>query len=560
MTTAAGRQGPSARSQRVLLALGVAALMVPFGVVAIRYLIAPGHVFLSDDLALIDLHTRDALHWQQSLGPFDRFGWNHPGPAYFYVLSILARIAGPGAQAMFAGAAIWNLAIALACVWLVAHRNGAAAAAWCTVSLIGLAAVMGATGTAATTTSESPLGALVSPWNPMVVIFPLVLFGLLCADGAQVRAVSLLGAALVGSFAVQTNLSTLPLVAVGLVAASVNRVVLWRRGRAVSPSPPSGKGGFPVLGMVASAVLVLVWLPPLVQQFTTHPGNLTRIWRFFTSPHAGHALGAGFWSVLAVDGVSVHGMSSVMGSSLGKGRPGDLVFLAALVALGWVGVTIGGRRGALLARALGWGSLLGAAAVAVSVTRIVGPVYGYLVVWEIAVPAIGLIGVGIAIFGNRVGFSDGTGPTSATWALPVRAMVYLACLMVLAGSLLTVETARAPALSRASDPTVAQAWRVISAHLQPSSRTIYLNAASRLSLRGIFTYFGVFNELQERGYHPRVSWFWGAEVGPTYISNGKEPLQILLYPARTPRRLIPGYLGNAGDVEVALVPGPPPAL
>ena len=83
-----------------------------------------GRVDLADDLALIDLHTREALRWRQQVGPFDRFGWNHPGPSYFYLLTIPYRLLGSGARAAFVGATAISAAASLAVVWVVRRRRG----------------------------------------------------------------------------------------------------------------------------------------------------------------------------------------------------------------------------------------------------------------------------------------------------------------------------------------------------------------------------------------------------------------------------------------------------
>ena len=92
-----------------------------------------------------------------------------------------------------------------------------------------MAAVLAAAGPSATTYSESVLGALVSPWNPMVVLFPLLLLLLLCAGAVDRSGPSLVGALVVGSYVVQTDISALPLVAtlggVALVVWAVTAVV-----------------------------------------------------------------------------------------------------------------------------------------------------------------------------------------------------------------------------------------------------------------------------------------------------------------------------------------------
>src|SRR5258708_3311895 len=95
--------------------LAFAVLGIPFGVILIRFLIASGqHIYLPDDLALIDLHTREALRWRQQLGVFDHNNWNHPGPSYFYLLSLSYRVLGSGARAEYFGATLINALAALA--------------------------------------------------------------------------------------------------------------------------------------------------------------------------------------------------------------------------------------------------------------------------------------------------------------------------------------------------------------------------------------------------------------------------------------------------------------
>jgi len=81
-----------------LTVLAFAVVVVPFGIILGRLVLAPGqHLYLPDDLALIDLHTRRALAWKQQLGVFDHNNWNHPGPSYFYLLSIAYRVLGAAA-------------------------------------------------------------------------------------------------------------------------------------------------------------------------------------------------------------------------------------------------------------------------------------------------------------------------------------------------------------------------------------------------------------------------------------------------------------------------------
>lgn len=568
----------------VLTALASLALIVPFAVVAIRYAVTPGTVYLSDDLALVDLHVRDALHWQQQLGPFDRFGWAHPGPAVFYLLSVFARILGSGARAEFVGAIVINLLAALATIWVVRRRAGPLPALWCSVCLGVLAAVLGSTSAGATTLSESPLGALVTPWNPDVVIFPLVLFCVLAAAGASGSVLSLLGATLVGSFVVQTNFSTLPIAAIFLVAAaawaSVVKVLQRRRSEAQAERIPKPRDPLeasagltgPVavslgrrwpsqilLGAAGTVLLVVMWIPPLVQQFTHRPGNLTLIWRFFTSSHPTVSISHSLWAVLAVDAELPFGVAQEMSSRrLGQAHPREVLVLVLVLLVGALALLLGNRRRAPWSAALGAGSLLGLVVAVASVTRIVGPVYGYLIVWEVAVPLAALIGLGSAVLWTETAVRAAVPDRSAVRAARASGTVpaALVVLTVVVGSLLTVETSDVPPLQRASDPTVAAAWRLVSEHVRPGREHIFVGDAGT-NIDGLFTFFGLVDQLQEHGYHPRVSPLWSTQVGPQLVSDNREPLQIVLYPPSARARAMSGYIGQTRYADIRVAPGPP---
>ncbi|HUC35978.1 MAG TPA: hypothetical protein VMR97_02520 [Acidimicrobiales bacterium] len=567
-------RGPSLRSRvpSPWTALAVASLVVPFLVAAVRIAATSGHVFLSDDLALVDLHVRDALGFHQQLGPFDRFGWNHPGPVYFYLLSIPARLIGSGAKAEFLGATLIDAAAALTTVWVVRRRCGERSALWCAGCLGLTCLVLVSTAPGATTFSESPLGALVSPWNPDVVILPLLLFAALCAASVAGSSLSLLGATLVGSFCVQTNFATLPVVAAGLAAALIGmavRAVLSRRPDRSAPQlTQRGRHRKIAVASLGICVLLLVWVPTLSQQLTGHPGNLTLIWRFFTESRPHLTLGTGLWSILAVDGALVFGLAQEMSWVLGAPHTDALLVLAGVLVVGVLAFVTGWRHRSSFAAALGALSLLELAVCVLSVTRIVGPVYGYLVVWEIGMPVLALIGLGSAALEATAPKAGRETPPEASVPRPqaggaaARARrlgartIVPAVIASVFGVALTVQTAQLPALTRASDPTVALAWHLVAPRLHHSSEDIFLGDAGT-DAYGLFTFFGLFDELQASGFHPRVSPFWKTQVGPRYLSNGREQLQVVLYPPSVAATRMPGYVGHTAHADIVISPGPP---
>ena len=100
-----GVAGRTDRPGPWLTSLAFTIVAVPFAYALLRLATAPtAHVSLPDDLALIDLHVRRALVWKQQLGVFDHNNWNHPGPAYFYLVSLVYRVLGSSARSLFIGA------------------------------------------------------------------------------------------------------------------------------------------------------------------------------------------------------------------------------------------------------------------------------------------------------------------------------------------------------------------------------------------------------------------------------------------------------------------------
>ena len=557
---------------RWLTAAAFALVGLPFVVAVVRLLLQSGsHLTLADDLALIDLHTRRALAWHQQLGVFDRNDWNHPGPTYFYLQAQVYRLLGGGARSLFVGAAFWNGLAALACVAVVRRRSTPARALWAALWICALVGVLAASGPGSTTYSESVLGGLVSPWNPMVVILPLLLTVLLCAAAVDRSACSLLAAAVTGSYVVQTDISAAPLVAVvgGAAAlawlataaadlvrlgtgegAAERRAAWWARRRRVVG---------PLLALGATAVLVVMWLPPLAQQRAGHPGNLTLVARFFAHHHDPYPLSVGWRALLSVDGVLVHGPGGVMRSYLG---------LQVIHPVGgWVVTVVAGCAaaaavaGGVVQRnrfAIGLGALVlvGGAAVVVAATHVVGYIFGYILIWAVVLPVAGLIAPGLLAVpaGRRAGGHGTSRPVTAATGLRVGLCVVVAAVSLAA----SVRVAAMPALARASDPTVGRLTDLVVPFLHPGSRVFVGDSGAGTEdtkLLDTEEFIGLVNLLDERGYRPTVNHVWRTEFGPGYQTTGREPRQVVLTTWDPTSPTQPGYAGKAGDMAVTITDG-----
>ena len=541
-----------------LTGLAFAVVAVPFIWAMVRLAISPAdHLTLPDDLALIDLHVRRAQVWKQQLGVFDHNNWNHPGPTYFYLLSLAYRVLGSSARSLFVGATLLNALSAVACVAVVRRRTTPTRALWAAVWVAVLAGVLAAGGTAATTYSESVLGALVSPWNPMVVLFPLLLMVLLCAGAIDRSAPSLVGALLVGSFVIQTDISTTPL-ALALVGVAglvwLVTVVLDSRSRVGQPSDAPAVGtaiqGRWSAGLVGGGLvaLALMWLPPVVQQFTNHPGNLTLIEQFFRAGHPSQTLSASMWSVAAAVAVLVVGPSEVMGSILG-GAPAHAGLAVAVslatVLLASAVTVVGARQRSRFAIGTGVLTLVGIVASVAAVTHVVGFIFGYLVVWAVVLPVATLIGAGTV----RIALpTSSSGPEAQVTGV----RVVLAAVVVI---VTCTRVAAIPSLDHASDPHVGQLAALAVPRLAPGQRIAVGDAgAGTVDTRLLDTeeFIGLVDLLDRSGYRPTVNDFWKAQFGPGFRTDGTEPRVVGLstWTPRSPE--LRGYVGHVGDMAVTV--------
>ena len=120
---------------------------------------------------------------------------------------------------------------------------------------------------------------LVSTWNPHVTLVPALTLIPLCAAAAAGDLWLVPLVAVVATFIAQTHVGFVPL-ALAVSGTAVAGAVADAR---------SPRGFFDarvrrVLNITAWVIVVL-WLPPIVEQLTRSPGNLTRLWQFFVGGH-----------------------------------------------------------------------------------------------------------------------------------------------------------------------------------------------------------------------------------------------------------------------------------
>jgi hypothetical protein len=261
----------SSRSPTFWLALGIA--LAPLLVSAFTVLTAGRDFHAYSDDALTELNIRDVGHHFVEVGVFNRFGWHHLGPLFFYALAPLYRLLGSRSFALLIGAVLINAATIVG-IALVARRR--AGDGFAVAALAGSMVVAHSYGASF----------LRSPWTPNIVVLATVLLVLLAWSLAEADMVMLPWAALVASWIVQTHLAPAPPVAATLVAGVA--IGAWRIRSMSAQEPRAAIGGsLRRRALVAAGVLFVAWLPPLVDVVTHAGGNVQAVIDYFLNSPGG---------------------------------------------------------------------------------------------------------------------------------------------------------------------------------------------------------------------------------------------------------------------------------
>lgn len=337
------------------------------------------------DAGIIEVNIQDAVGGRMVTGAYSRFGWNHPGPLLFYALAPAYYLLGMDPIALHLGMALLNSLSVLAAVAVIRHLAGESAARW--ASLIALLFLL----------ALSP-ASLSQIWNPAALAAPLFLFIILCAAaGASGRLAFALGAGLVGSFLVQTHVSTVGVVGVLLAATTgICWYVARKRG---NPRPPKRRVA------LGASMLLALWLPPLLESAPAPPQNLLRLAAFLLRRDPGtQSLNHFTLSVIAFvrqAGAVPLGIQTfpIEVNQLDHTR---LFIVCAGCVTSIVAAVIGLRRRNWFAVALATASLVGLGLGLVSVLAAKGPLLSYLFWWCAALPLPGWIALSVALAGRRI--------------------------------------------------------------------------------------------------------------------------------------------------------------
>ena len=554
----------TSRSRWAQPAATVAVATAPLWLLLVSLLVGGGPANQSADDAVIGMAARDATQRLVSVGPYSRYGWHHPGPAYLYIIGIPTRLWGGSPTGTWIGATTLCL-VAAGCAVLALRRWGGERAGW-----------WGAVAVLLVTCGIGP-GLWRDPWNPYAVGFP-VLFALVAAAlAASGAAGALVWAAAAGSLAIQTHVSTLPVVGVPVAIAAIAQLIRRSRERRAVAGTVHIPSTLPALTTgptsaawwrqrpdlaVGGAVLVLEWILPVWDElFGRH--NLSSVVSFFLSGHPGHGLGESWRITVALIGVSLgqhHG-----GLRDGVNDPHAVLTVLAFVGLAAVAIATGVRRRRPMAAWLGGFGLLGLALAVLSVSRIIGPPYKYLLVWVTVLPALPIAGAALGLAGVLGGWParGASGPVLAPLGLPggeraERVVAWLGrpgavvtALAVVFASLLglrgVIRTRPAAALT---DPDIARATLAVGPAIAQvrGPVLIQINDGERWP-----TAAGVGLQLERAGHELHTTSEWTFLFGGRRLATGREQAVLVVAgadPAAWPTPAQATMLGVAGRAHV----------
>lgn len=393
------------------------------------------------DMAQIELRVRDVGTKNPPLiGLAGRIhGLNHhgshPGPIGFWLLWPLYKLFGTSAWALQAAAATLNVVAVAVSLWIAQRRGGTSAVLGVAVALMLLIRAYG-------------FDELTTPWNPYLPmlwwpVFLLAVWSVLRGDVPLLPV-----AAFAGSLCAQTHVPYVPLVAgVGALAVLVLAV------RSIRGGIPGGwRRAAPWAG-ASVGLLVVLWLPPVIEQMTRSPGNLAVIRDAFTHP-TDRPVGVGSEALRTWLGyLDAWGLLEPYPSAglVGNAVPG-LGVATLVVWLGAVAVAWRMRRWDLLDLHL----VVAAALVLgfVSITRIFGPIWFWLALWSRGTTMLLVVAT---VWTAAVALRH------TSWATPERARAALAGAAVATAALLTydaTDTRLPPSEARDS---------VVLAHIAPAT-------------------------------------------------------------------------------------------
>jgi hypothetical protein len=488
----------------------VALAVLPLVVSAIALAVRVGGDYRpSADDAWIELQIRDIGHQPVLLGPYSRFGWFHPGPILYYLLWLPYRITGSTGVSLVVAALTLN-ALVIVGIALVARRRGGLPLVLITLFLVGLLCAAEGAQT------------LRDVWNPSITLLPFVLLVFVAWSLSCAEVWALPVGVAVASFLVQTHVSYGLVSTTLLLAGVVGAVItIWRRrGDAADHARRLRSWTWSIV--LSAAIAALLWLPVVVQQVRDEPGNIGTLIRFFRDHGQEHSYGDA-WHVVASqlslwpDWVHAHVVGNVYTGAVDVSGAAPIAFWGVVLVVAavatWRRAKDAFRLDLLLAVTI--------VVAVVSVTRIVGEIFPYLVTWTWVV---GML-VWLAIAWSVVRWWQTRGGSDPRVGKVALALVAVGLVVVTLVNTVDAATAGNPEERRSG--LVKELVAKVHEALPPGDGVVEIQTAGTPGSAWIGA--GIAAQLERDGIETRVSPDLGFAYGPDRVL-GDEHVRLVVLP------------------------------
>ncbi len=361
---------PISHSARIMAHVSGAILLLPFFIAAgVFFANGLPEVFTDGDGALLEMSVGTAMTSAQFLGPYSRFGFNHPGPSYFYLLAPLYWLMGRNALSLNVSVLLINASALLAMLIVVWRSTNRWIYAW---FVFLMACYM-----------RQIIPILLSIWNPFVAIFPFLLAMLCFAMIASGRFSLFPLAVVAASFAMQTHLGFIPAtMAAAICSVFLGGLHVWR-GTALCSTAHMRR--FLEIGALFALWL---WALPIIEQYTHSPGNLSKIIAVFSEQDEARSWNDTFNLASSIFSYFSLTAFSPLSSPIYPAIPPDSAFrlTGAMITVGQFGL-LGGmfffarRRKHPAIAMLALCAAVLSVVMLTSIRRIIGEAHDYLVIW-----------------------------------------------------------------------------------------------------------------------------------------------------------------------------------
>jgi hypothetical protein len=533
------------RAPSVMGQIAAVAVAGPLLLAGLMIAIARPDVVLDGDSALNEMALMRSADFAQLIGNYSRFGWNHPGPSWYYAMDPVYLGLGARSWSFYVAVLTFHAVVGSLIVMSTWHRGGPLLALITSGLLLVYMRAVG----------EETFRDL---WPPFLPILPIVLFFLLGAAGAAGSPSAMVGAFLAGSFAVQTHVSTAPVVVSVLAAMAgirIGRSLLFGGSAGTIPRHRWTLA----LTVGGLFLLMLMWSPVVIEELTGRPGNLTKLWWFFTAPHEQHPYREGLSALGRQLQVYPFGQLPGLGeanfSTLPPGR------VAAIAAFGTAagGLVVGAiRLHDRFLQALAVLLIVAAPVTVLGISRIVGPMYSYIFIWATAYPLLLAIGWA-ALFVRAHPWTFWRRP-AATYVLPAAALgLTVAVVALAAGRFESLQQLRSPAAQQADSDTRAVLGMLDGALGTESPQPLLMKVVDHDKWP---VAAGAALALTKRAWTVNVSEGWVFMFGERSRSTGAESLELVVASSQSADRIrhdMPDLrpIGNTQDTYlfVRQVPG-----